>query len=102
VDDVKVTTLEQIVERITRVQVVEIRLPSRGYSVKKSVGIGIASGLGVGLLLGRLNECPRGCDDPGLATGIGAAWGLGFGAAIGLLTGAENASKHDAGIYHAP
>ncbi len=102
VDGAKVATLEQVVERITRPQVVEVRSPSRDYSVKKRVGIGIATGLGVGLLLGRLNEYPGGCDDPGLATEIGAAWGLGLGAAAGLLIGSMNAAKHDTAIYRAP
>jgi hypothetical protein len=103
VADQKVADLAHLVERIARLQVAELRLASPGgHPVAKSVGIGAAIGLGVGLLVFGSKGCTRGCDDPGLGLLVGAMAGLPLGATGGLVLGLSRSHNDTRIVYRVP
>jgi hypothetical protein len=100
----KVADLGQIVERIERIDVVEITGPPAAQHLIGSKGKGALIGLGVGALVGGLagSRCYEACTGL-LGALIGAGIGAGIGTGIGEVATPDSTSRQKRGVlYRAP
>jgi len=74
-----IARLDQLVERVDRAQIVELRAPY-GHPITNSIGIGIGIGMGAGVVTRDVN---------------GLAWGGVLGAAAGFMVGSMLVSNRD-------
>ena len=80
-----VARLDQLVERVDRAQIVELRLPY-GNPMANSMGVGIGIGLGAGVVADATSHC-SGCLPSGVV----------LGAMLGFMVGSILVSSHDDG-----
>jgi hypothetical protein len=98
----RIAGVPDVIERLQRAAVRQVRLDVPHPSPGRDAVLGLAIGAGIGLAFGAMLGCKRGerCDSPGIPQGLALVGGV-IGVAIGTAVEVSRAPQGDV-IYTAP